>query len=164
MSLDSSISSPTAAQIAPVLQHILERAGISSTGNPVMLNFFRTDCPWCATFVPHLSEIYSRHDFKLKIDEIGVACGGNSREMAEKFKREKLIVFPIITDEGGHLAPFFGVSRVPSIVVIGASGQIERVYSGVTEQLSGILEHTLFAVANRQEPPEYDMVGNGCAP
>jgi len=146
------------------LTEILRLANINDDGNPIMLNFFRTDCPWCATFVPHLSEVYARHDFKLKIHEVGIVSGHNTAEMAEKFKKEKLIVFPIIVDAENLFVQAFGIERVPSIVVINADRQVERVYAGVTEQLTGILEQTLFAVANHTAPPEYEMVGNGCAP
>jgi thiol-disulfide isomerase/thioredoxin len=158
------MSSRTNLPAPQELNEILRLANIENDGNPIMLNFFRTDCPWCATFVPHLSEVYARHDFKLKIHEIGIVSGHNTLEMVEKFKKEKLIVFPIIVDSDDSFVQSFGIKRVPSIVVVNAEGEVERIYEGVTEQLTGILEQTLFAVANRTAPPEYEMIGNGCAP
>jgi hypothetical protein len=53
---------------------------------------------------------------------------------------------------------------VPAVVAINAQGLVERTYEGATEQLPGIVEQTIFALAHSSEPPEYEMIGNGCAP
>ena len=146
-----------------LLSDLLSQSGLVHDGRPVFLNFFRSDCPWCASEVPRLSEIYARHaDLTLHI--VGVAVGEDSTERAMTFAQDKGITFPIITDAGGVVKAAFGIERVPAVVAINAQGLVERTYEGATEQLTGIVEQTLFALAHGSEPPEYDMVGNGCAP
>ncbi|PQV63003.1 Redoxin [Abditibacterium utsteinense] len=146
-----------------ILAALLSQAGFSSDDQPVFLNFFRSDCPWCASEMPQLSEIYARHE-TMKVHIIGVAVGADTTESAAQFAREKALSFPVIADQSGALKTAFAIERVPAIVAINAHNLVERTYEGVTEQLPGILEQTLFALAHQSEPPEYDMIGNGCAP
>ena len=146
-----------------ILRDLLVQLDFSGENQPVFLNFFRSDCPWCAAEVPQLSEIYARHT-TLSPRIIGVAVGNDTAQMAADFARDKVLSFPVVADENGALKTAFGIERVPAIVAINSQGLVERTYEGVTQQLPGILEQTLFALAHDSEPPEYDMVGNGCAP
>lgn len=146
-----------------LLSDLLSQAGLVHDGRPVFLNFFRSDCPWCATEIPRLGEIYARHaDLTLYI--VGVAVGGDSNESAAAFAQNKGLPFPVVADASGAVKAAFGIERVPAVVAINGQGLVERTYEGATEQLTGIVEQTLFALAHGSEPPEYDMVGNGCAP
>ncbi|RYG75402.1 TlpA family protein disulfide reductase [bacterium] len=146
-----------------ILNDLLAKLDLPSQGHPVFLNFLRSDCPWCASEMPQLSEIYARHR-DLSPHIIGVAVGSDDAQKAADFARDKALSFPVIADENGVLKEAFGIERVPAIVAINARGLVERTYEGATEQLSGILEQTLFALAHGTTPPEYDMIGNGCAP
>ncbi len=113
--------------------------------------------------MPQLSEVYARHE-TLGARVLGVAVGADSSESAANFARDKALSFPVVADPSGALKAAFAIERVPSVVAINAHNLVERTYEGVTEQLAGILEQTLFALAHSSEPPEYDMIGNGCAP
>ncbi len=146
-----------------ITSQLLAQLGLSEDNKPIFLNFFRSDCPWCASEMPQLSDIYARHE-KFGAHIIGIAVGNDTPETATRFAREKLLTFPTVADQNGELKTAFAIERVPAIVAIGAQGLIERTYEGATEQLPGILEQTLFALAHESEPPEYDMIGNGCAP
>lgn len=146
-----------------LLDDFLVRADVVSPNRPVVLVFLRSDCPWCASEVPRLSDVFVRQS-KLGLSVAGVACGQDSSEMAARFHAEKQLSFPVLPDENGALREAFAIERVPSVVIINARGLVERTFEGVTEQLSGIVEQTLGAVANDAQPPSYEMVGNGCAP
>lgn len=159
--LDMPLQSATPAP--QITAQLLDQLGLSEDNKPVLLNFFRSDCPWCAAEMPQLSDVYARHG-QLGAHIIGVAVGHDTPETAAQFAREKLLSFPVIADQNGDLKTAFAIERVPAIVAINAHGLVERTYEGATEQLPGILEQTLFALAHNSEPPEYDMIGNGCAP
>lgn len=146
-----------------ILAQLLSQLGLPEDNQPIFLNFFRSDCPWCASEMPQLSAIYANHD-KLDIHVIGIAVGSDTPATATQFVRDKQLSFPTLADEGGTVKTAFAIERVPAIVAINSHGLIERTYEGVTEQLPGILEQTLYALAHDSEPPEYDMIGNGCAP
>jgi len=153
---------PTATPAPAALHDYLARLNLKAEKTPVFLNFFRSDCPWCTTEMPRLVEIYKLHK-DLRVHIIGVAEHA-TEEAALAYARGLGWNFPIITDADETLKNAFGVRRVPSIVVIDCHGQLVRFYEGVTEQLTGILEQTVFAVAHDTEPPHYDMIGNGCEP
>ena len=146
-----------------ITSQLLAQLGLIDDNQPIFLNFFRSDCPWCASEMPQLSEIYAHHE-DLGAHIIGIAVGSDTPETATQFAREKLLAFPTIADQDGLLKGAFAIERVPAIVAINAQGIIERTYEGATEQLTGILEQTLFALAHDSAPPKYDMIGNGCAP
>ena len=94
---------------------------------------------------------------------VGIACGEDTVETAGEFARAKGLQFPTYVDENGAVKVAFGIERVPAVVFVNAHGLVERTFEGVTEQLTGILEQTIYAAATRSTPPEYDMIGNGCA-
>lgn len=146
-----------------VLDEFLARASIERENRPVVLVFLRSDCPWCASEVPRLSDVFARNA-KLDLAVLGVACGHDTAETAARFQSEKQLKFPVVPDEGSVLRESFAIERVPSVIVINSRGLVERTFEGVTEQLTGIVEQTLGAVADDAPPPFYEMVGNGCAP
>lgn len=146
-----------------LLDDFFARAAITRGNHPVVLVFLRSDCPWCASEVPRLSDVFARLS-KLELAVIGIACGHDDAETAARFQSEKQLSFPVLPDEGGQLREAFALERVPTIVIINSRGLVERSFEGVTEQLAGIVEQTLGAVADDAPPPFYEMVGNGCAP
>ena len=157
MPLQSATPAPSA------LDEFLARASVARENRPVVLVFLRSDCPWCASEVPRLSDIFARHA-KFDLAVLGVACGHDSTETASRFQSEKQISFPVVPDEGSALRNAFAIERVPSIVIMNAQGLVECTFEGVTEQLGGIVEQTLGAVVDNSVPPFYEMIGNGCAP
>lgn len=113
--------------------------------------------------MPQIAEVYRRHE-KLDLVLAGIAVGTDSDEDATNFANAKNLDFPTLADSDGSLRSAFAIERVPAFVVINPHGLVERTYEGVTEQLAGILEQTVLAVAHNNTPPTYDMIGNGCAP
>ncbi len=146
-----------------VLDDVLPQLGLSRDNRPVALVFLRSDCPWCATEVPRLSDVFARHQ-KLDLRVLGIAGGSDTAETVARWGEEKAVSFPVVADPTGDLRSAFAIERVPSVVIINGSGLVERTFEGVTEQLAGIVAQTLTSVANNSTPPAYNMVGNGCAP
>lgn len=153
--------SPTTPAPA-VLDEVLSRLGIHPGKQPIFLNFFRSDCPWCTSEIPRIAEVYGLHP-QLQVAVIGIA-EHESEESGRQYAESLGWKFPVIADPQGSLRAAFEIERVPSVAVIDLHGRVCRVYEGATEQLPGILDQTMFAVAHDTEPPEYSMVGNGCAP
>ncbi|BCM92300.1 hypothetical protein IAD21_04179 [Abditibacteriota bacterium] len=146
-----------------VLDEFLAHANIVRENRPVVLVFLRSDCPWCVSEVPRLSDVFVRVS-KLHFAVLGIACGHDTVETANRFQSEKQLSFPVIPDDSNALRDAFVIGRVPTVVIINSRGLVERSFEGVTEQLAGIVEQTLGAVADDAPPPFYEMVGNGCAP
>jgi len=129
-------------------------------GRPVVLNFFISTCPWCQVEMPKLAEVYQRLS-KVDIAVFGVAVDGDTVETARAFAAAKELEFPIAVD--AQLPRAFGLERVPAVVLMDDEGRVARIYQGSSEQLSGIVEQSLFAIAGDGELPDFDFIGNGCA-
>ena len=157
MPLQSATPAPT------ILDDVLARLEIPRGNRLAVLIFFRSDCPWCASEVPRLSEVVARAA-KYEMRALGVAGGSDSPQSAAQFAQEKALSFPVVADQSGELREAFAIERVPSVVVINGAGLVERTFEGVTEQLSGIVAQALSAVISNATPPQYNMIGNGCAP
>jgi peroxiredoxin len=155
--------SPPASPAPELLAELVEKLDLNAHREPIFLTFFRVDCPWCAVELPRMAVAFNRH-LDLKVHVIGVAVGDADDAKARAFADEKGWTFPVVADQDGTIKKAFSISRVPSVVLVDGGRYIQRLYQGVTEQLVGILEQTILAAAHAAEPPDYNMVGNGCAP
>ena len=129
---------------------------------PVVLFFFRTDCSWCEVEMPKLAEVYRAHSESV-VHVLNIAVG-EEQNVVEIFLRDKDFDFPILLDHNGQVALNYTLERVPTVVMVSAEGNIERVYEGSAEQLGGIVEQSILAAARGVELPTYSLIGNGCAP
>ena len=133
----------------------------SLKGEPVLLNFFKSNCTWCRSEMLNLAYVYRRVD-NVQIKIIGVLVGQDAATAAQ-FAEEQNLDIPMMTDEAGASQAAFQLERVPTLVFLDASGKVACVYEGATEQLAGIVEQTILAIAGGHELPEYSLVGNGCS-
>jgi len=129
-------------------------------GTPVLLNFFKSTCPWCQVEMPRLAEMYRRQG-DVNVQVLGVVVGRDDNSSAEKFARDKQLDFPLAVDSEKTVREEYLLQRVPTIVLVDAQGHVARVYEGSTEQLTGIVEQTMLAAAGGNALPDYYLVGNG---
>jgi len=133
----------------------------SLRGTPVVLNFLTSNCTWCRSQMSHLTDVYERkHNVDVQI--LGIFVGQDAT-VAQQFAGEQNLDIRIVTDEAGESQSAFQLERVPTFIFLDSEGKIVCVYEGATEQLAGIIEQTILAVAGHQELPEYSLVGNGCS-
>lgn len=130
-------------------------------GAPVLLNFYKSNCSWCQIELPRLAPAYDRLHNK-RIHVLGIDIGEEG-SVAARFAQEKKLNIPVLIDDGS-ICDAYRLKRVPTFVLVNEDGKIARVYEGVTEQLTGIIELTLLAAAGHHQLPEYSLVGNGCSP
>ncbi|MDF2439593.1 MAG: hypothetical protein JWN98_577 [Abditibacteriota bacterium] len=135
-------------------------------GTPVLLNFFNSTCPWCQTEMPRLAELYRRlsDDKEVDVAILGIVVGQDTPPSAAQFAADKQLDFPMAVDADGAVRVAYQLERVPTLVLVDAQGIVQRVYEGASEQLAGIVEQTIMSAAGGNELPDYNLVGNGCAP
>lgn len=133
----------------------------SLSGEPVLLNFVKTNCTWCRSEMVNLAYVYKRLD-NVQIKNLAVFVGQDSATVAQ-FAQEQNLKIPLVTADANEMQSAFDLHRVPTFVFLDAEGKIACVYEGATEQLAGIVEQTILAIAGEQELPEYSLVGNGCS-
>jgi len=132
----------------------------SLRGEPVLLNFLKSNCTWCRSEMLNLAYVYRRVE-NVQIKILGVFVGQDGATAAQ-FAQEQNLDIQMVTGDAGESQSAFQLTRVPTFVFIDADGKIACVYEGATEQLAGIIEQTILAIAGEQELPEYSLVGNGC--
>jgi len=102
----------------------------SLRGRPVVLDFWATWCGPCQAQSPIVNAIAERYKDK------GLAVVGvNTSEedgLAARFVKKKGLGFPIVYDENNAIAKQYGVSNLPTLVVVSKAGKIVAVRRGVT--------------------------------
>jgi thiol-disulfide isomerase/thioredoxin len=99
-------------------------------GRPVLLDFWATWCGPCQAESPIVNTVARRYkDRGLAV--IGVNTSDEDG-LAEHFVRRKGLGFPIVYDEGNAIAKHYGVSSLPTLVVVSKTGKVVAVRHGVT--------------------------------
>lgn len=102
----------------------------SLLGRPVILDFWATWCGPCQAGAPIVNAVAQRYkDRGLAV--IGVNTS-DERELAEAFVRKKGLTFPIVYDESNAIARKYGVSSLPTLVVVSKTGKVVAVRRGLT--------------------------------
>lgn len=135
-------------------------------GTPVLLNFFNSTCPWCQTEMPRLAELYRRlsDDKEVDVAIIGIVVGQDTPLSAAQFAADKQLDFPTAVDTDGTVRTAYQLERIPTLILVDGQGVVQRTFEGASEQLAGIVEQTIMSAAGGYELPDYNLIGNGCAP
>lgn len=102
----------------------------SLKGHPVILDFWATWCGPCQAEAPIVNTIAQRYKDK-GLAVVGVNTSDEDG-LAERFARKKGLRFPIVYDEGNSIAKAYGVSTLPTLVVISKTGRVVAIRHGVT--------------------------------
>lgn len=121
-------------------------------GKTIFLNFWATWCPPCRAEMPEIQEIYEEYgENQSDVIILGVASPNTGREGSLEsitaFLEENNYTYPVVMDDGGSLAYYYGISAYPTTFMIDSSG---NVYGYVTGQITkdimqSIIEQTMNA-------------------
>lgn len=102
----------------------------SLRGHAVILDFWATWCGPCQMEAPVVNTIAQRYkDRGLAV--VGVNTSDEDG-LAAQFARQKHLAFPMVYDEGNHIAKAYGVQNLPTLVVISKTGKVVAIRTGVT--------------------------------
>jgi thiol-disulfide isomerase/thioredoxin len=101
-------------------------------GQAVLLDFWATWCEPCQVVAPILDRVSRKHQGKGL-----VVVGVNTSDQpgrAPAFARKKGLSYPIVYDEGDDVAQRYGVSNLPTLVLIDALGNVVAVRTGLEDE------------------------------
>jgi peroxiredoxin len=100
----------------------------SQRGKPVVMEVFASWCGTCRRATPVLSEMY-RSRSGSNVAFVGVSVD-DSQQQAEEARAEWGIPYPVALDDGS-VARAYGVSLLPTVVLIDKHGKVRRSVAGV---------------------------------
>lgn len=101
----------------------------------VVLNFWATWCPPCRVEMPELQAYQAEMGDRVVI--LGIDLGEPS-EVVDAFVRQYGLTFPMLLDESGAIAATYGVTGLPTSIILDRSGTVrERVVGAMTRDALG---------------------------
>ncbi len=124
---------------------------------PVVIEFFAVDCIWCPKAAPGTRELAQSHP-NTRLQLLTVAADGSSKaEVAEYAKAVGYEGFPVLVDTAGKAKSLYGITRVPTTVLIGKSGKVLRIYKGWTTELEEAIAEDVNAAVKGRPLPTHDI-------
>ena len=102
----------------------------SLRGRPVVLDFWATWCGPCQATSPIVNAVAQRYKDK-GLAVVGVNTSDEDG-LAARYVKKKGLGFPIVYDENNTIAKQYGVSNLPTLIVVSKTGKIVAVRRGVT--------------------------------
>nr|WP_307990796.1 cytochrome c biogenesis protein/redoxin [uncultured Niameybacter sp.] len=108
-------------------------------GKTVFLNFWATWCPPCKAEMPDIQDLYETRGLnKEDVIVLGVAFPNmgdeKSKEGIIEFLEENEYTFPVVMDEEGALAYYYGISAFPTTFIINRDGNVEGYLQGMMQR------------------------------
>jgi peroxiredoxin len=97
-------------------------------GQVVMLNFWASWCGPCRQEMPLLDSIYKKYS-KLGFTMIGVNVEPDSKA-ANDWLKQTPVSFPILYDTDSKVSKLYGVSGMPSTVIVDRKGTVRMIHHG----------------------------------
>ena len=97
-------------------------------GQVVMLNFWASWCGPCRQEMPLLDNIYKKYS-KAGFTMIGVNVEPDTKA-ANDWLRQTPVSFPIVYDTQSKVSELYGVSGMPSTVIVDRKGTVRMIHRG----------------------------------
>ena len=97
-----------------------------AAGGPILLAFFKVTCPVCQFALPFVNRL---HNPSLPVYGVSQNCAEDTHD----FNRQFGLSFPTLLDpedDGFPASNAYGISSVPTLILVGRDGAVARVIEG----------------------------------
>ncbi len=117
------------ASLSFVLFDGTETSLAAFAGTPVVLNFWASWCPPCATEMPDFQEVHER--LGSQVTFLGMNSQDADRAAAERLIAATGVTYLLASDPDGSLFRHFGGLGMPTTVFLDARGEVRATHSGI---------------------------------
>jgi peroxiredoxin len=98
-------------------------------GQVVVLDFWASWCPPCRESLPHLGKLYGQNQDGVKVLAVNM---GEDADAAKSFvQSQNLNDLTVLLDKDKSVAQKYGISSIPTTVIIGPDGKVQRTFVGL---------------------------------
>lgn len=102
-------------------------------GQPVVLFFFTTWCPYCAKELPLLEKLYKEYREKASFVVLGINLQ-EPETLVRKFTEEVGISFPVLLDAKGETASLYRILGLPTLFFVDPQGKVADMILGGSDE------------------------------
>ena len=99
-------------------------------GKPVFINFWNTWCPPCREEMPDLDRLYREYGQDVEFIFINNLTREKSVHDVTEFLSDNGYSIPVYLDRQGEVARAYGISGIPTTVVLSGSGEVVYASAG----------------------------------
>lgn len=103
-------------------------------GRPVVIDFWASWCGPCAVQAPILDRLARKYESRGLV-VLGVNID-DPPQIAKEYARKKGLSYPILTDDSDQAAAMYGVSKLPSLIVVDRQGNVSSFMTGLIDEPS----------------------------
>ncbi|HTJ82354.1 MAG TPA: TlpA disulfide reductase family protein [Polyangiaceae bacterium] len=101
-------------------------------GKPVLIDFWATWCGPCAMQTPIVDRLAKRYEGKVNV--VGIDVADDDPNVARRYAEQKQLSYPVVVDDKGLTQREYGVTKLPSLIIIDKDGKVIHQTSGLVDE------------------------------